>query len=146
MKKATAGSGGAIADANATASVCPKGWKLPTSGTQNNNANDSFYNLLVNYGLTSSVTGSADGIDYNIATTPLYFVRSGYIRISSGYLLAASSVGYAWINLTSSKLPNNAPIASTYYLTFNSTSIRALDGPYERWLTFPLRCLISLIN
>ncbi len=55
---ATAGSGGSNGDVNATDSICPKGWKLPTSGdmTKSNNLlNGSVYNQLAGYGLTAEI-------------------------------------------------------------------------------------------
>lgn len=55
---ATAGTGGTITNADATGSICPKNWKLPTSGTDNNTKNGSFYNLLVGYGLDSKITST----------------------------------------------------------------------------------------
>ena len=138
---ATAGSGGAIADANAEASICPKGWKLPTSGPSNNSANDSFYNLLVNYGLTSSVTGSADGVNYNIATTPLYFVRSGAIHVQMGRLRSLNANGYDWSITASSKHFNRLSTPSSYYLNITIAEIDSSSGPDNRWDAFPLRCL-----
>ena len=139
---ATAGSGGAIADANAEASICPKGWKLPTSGTQNNTANDSFYNLLVNYGLTSSVTGSAGGVNYNIATTPLYFVRSGFIHLyGKSFFKHGGDYGEIWSTLASSKYVTGSTMPSAYYFEFKITDVYPTRGPNERWLSFPLRCL-----
>ena len=137
----TAGSGGAIADANAEASICPKGWKLPTSGTQNNNANDSFYNLLKNYGLTSSVQGSSDGVNYNIATTPLYFVRSGYINTQMGRSRYAGIGGNYWSSVAASKLSSGTVTPSAYNLNFNATGVGPSNGPSYRWFGFPLRCL-----
>ena len=132
----TAGSGGAIADANAEASICPKGWKLPTSGTQNNNANDSFYNLLKNYGLTSSVQGSSDGVNYNIATTPLYFVRSGWVFNRIGVIGSIGINGYLRSSFASeydSELTAQA-YYSAIYETKSSPSVSA-----DRRNAFPHR-------
>lgn len=97
--------------ANAPSSICPKGWKLPTSGKYTNNGiiwpfdlEDSFYRLLYAYGYpetgslsdpTAPVPGwkisatnpnvSMDGktrIDYS----PMYYVRSGIMNNTLGYL------------------------------------------------------------
>ena len=64
---ATAGTGGTITNADATGSICPRNWKLPTSGTDNNAKNGSFYNLLVSYGLDSKIT-STNTTDNNLAS------------------------------------------------------------------------------
>ncbi len=65
-------------------SICPKGWKLPT--TYYNGASRSFTKLFEKYGLVTSptngtVTGvsSINSMTYDIALSPLFFVRSGYV-------------------------------------------------------------------
>lgn len=70
---ATAGSGGTITNADAKNSICPKGWQLPTAGSQADGKSGSFQNMLSKYGLASAVSAG----NYNIASDPLYFVRSG---------------------------------------------------------------------
>lgn len=67
---ATAGTCQGVTDDGvvASGSICPKGWKLPLSGNEqdsNNTVNGSFYNLLSGYGLAnedafSSVQGTYD--------------------------------------------------------------------------------------
>lgn len=76
----TAGTGNSVSNdgENAENSICPKGWKLPKSGGSSTE-NGSFNNLLNQYGLTSSPTSGNN----NIATSPLYFVRSGYVEPAS---------------------------------------------------------------
>ena len=58
-----AGSGGTITNADAADSICPKGWMLPTAGSQADGKSGSFQNMLSKYGLAGSVTGSADGVN-----------------------------------------------------------------------------------
>lgn len=85
---ATAGSGNDISDSgNATDSICPANWRLPANG-----GNGSYRNLLSSYGLTSSATSG----DNNIATSPLYFVRSGYVNPSLSRLGDAGNIGDYW--------------------------------------------------
>ena len=76
---ATAGTGGTIDNyANATDSICPKGWRLPTS------ANSGEYQALRSaYGIGSD--------DQKLASAPLYFVRSG--AVASGSLRKAGRHG-----------------------------------------------------
>lgn len=55
---ATAGSGGMNGDINARDSICPKGWKLPTSGdlsVASNFLNGSIFNQLAGYGLAAEI-------------------------------------------------------------------------------------------
>lgn len=73
---ATAGSGKNISNGAATDSICPKGWKLPLGGNNNNSINGSFYYLLDKYNATSPSS-------MNIAlAAPLLFVREGYAALN----------------------------------------------------------------
>ncbi len=62
---ATAGSGGMITNKDARDSICPKGWKLPSSGSS---ADGTFGYMLEKYGVASNVTGTSpvDSKNYNI--------------------------------------------------------------------------------
>ena len=92
---ATAGNG------DAGGSICPKGWTLPTSSTEQSSG--SFYGLLSKYGLTTSPTGSADGSNYNIASAPLYFMRNGYMDSDSlNYISGVNYTGTFYTNSISS--------------------------------------------
>ena len=89
---ATAGSGNDVSSSgDATDSICPANWRLPLSGGSNTE-NGSFYNLLNQYGLTNSPTSGNN----NINTSPLYFVRSGYVSPSLSYLGYVGSDGGCW--------------------------------------------------
>ena len=101
---ATAGSGGSITDADATASICPKGWRLPTSNSTT--ANYSFGKLTTAYSIPSNS-------DANLLKSPLWFVRAG--SVFSGDLGNQGSVGYVW----SSRALSFSYFA--YFLGFNSS-------------------------
>ena len=98
---ATAGTGNSVSNGgeNAESSICPKGWRLPRSGG-GNTENGSFNNLLNQYGLTSSPTSGNN----NIATSPLYFVRSGFAEPDSAgnRLRSAGYDGWYWSSRASS--------------------------------------------
>ncbi len=145
---ATAGSGGTITNADAADSICPKGWMLPTAGSQADGKSGSFQNMLSKYGLASSVTGSADGVNYNIAAAPLYFVRSGRLNlaVSAGTLGYAGIFGYDWSSRASSTRYDGAAIPSAYALGFNASTVYPSDGPRERWHGYPLRCLSTVLG
>ncbi len=65
---ATAGTGGVIAGANASGSICPKNWQLPTS----NNTNPSSFANLINAGDIGYDVAKLTGNGY-------FFVRGGVI-------------------------------------------------------------------
>ena len=108
-------------------SICPRNWKLPTS---NNQTKGSFYYLLSKYGLASSVSAGS----YNIARSPLYFVRSGYVRPYGPGLGNAGLSGYYW-----SSTPYSNGV-SAYNLTFDTTGVSPSNYG-NRYGGFSLRCL-----
>ena len=96
---ATAGTGASVTTRGdkATDSICPKGFELPTSYSTYNSTPGSFYNLLNQYGFTSS-TGSSTN---SITRAPLFFVRSGYVD-PTNYLNGAGYSGYYWSSVADS--------------------------------------------
>ena len=75
---------------------------------------------------------------YNIVTTTLYFVRSGYANISMGYLRHTGYAGYNLSTSASSKHYNSIK-PSTYNLDFNMPDAYSSGGPTDRFFGFPLR-------
>ena len=81
---ATAGTGGSDVEyQDATDSICPKGWRLPSSG-DSNDTNDF-------YGLT---TGNNVDMGVFLAEAPYYFIPAGYV--DSGSLNDAGYDGGHW--------------------------------------------------
>ena len=117
---ATAGTGGTINNyANATDSICPKGWQLPTSGSGGE------FDTLV--GDLNSTT---------ITQAPYYFNPSGYVL--SGSLRSAGSSGYYW---SSTALSSSS---YAYYLDFTSGYVAPSNGGIRaRYYGFSVRCLAS---
>ena len=122
---ATAGKGDTITNAEATDSICPKGWKLPTSNDTNKG---SFYYLLEKYSLNSNYNSTT------ITQSPLYFNPSGYVR--SGSLRYAGGYGGYWSS-TAYSSTNYA-----YNLYFNSGYVDPSIYGY-RYLGYSVRCLAS---
>ena len=122
---ATAGKGDTITNAEATDSICPKGWKLPTS---NNTNKGSFYYLLEKYSLNSNYNSTT------ITQSPLYFNPSGYVLSAS--LRYAGADGYYW----SSTAYSSASYA--YYLGFYSGYVNP-SSSYSRYGGLSVRCLAS---
>lgn len=96
--EATAGSGSPTTSAYASESICPKGWKLP--GYSDNDSGSYDY-MLQQYGTQNKINSAAgavaspiNGDTYDIALSPLFFVRSGY-NISN-FFYNAGQEGRYW--------------------------------------------------
>ena len=121
---ATAGTGGTITSTNATDSICPKGWQLPTS---NNSNSGSFQALMSAYSITSNADSTT-----RITQSPLYFHPSGYV--DSGSLWSAGNNGSYWSSTAKSST------SSAYYLSFNSGYVYPSNS-YNRYYGRSVRCL-----
>ena len=117
-------------------SVCPKGWKLPSSDST---AKGSFYYMLSQYGVQSNLSGtsSVNNNTYNIALSPLFFVRGGgiYPNSTSKFIVAGQN-GYYWSSRASSGTRNAGE------LYFGTSGVNPSDGT-TRYYGYSLRCLIS---
>ncbi len=130
---------------NAAASICPKGWKLPTSTTSNaaprtssNWKTGDWYALAKAYGadLGSSYSQNSSTF-YNNAgsgTTPNFLLAGYYLSGISGSFGSGGNSGYYW-SATSS------PDAKAYYLSFGSGNISSA-GVFGRKGGFSVRCVI----
>lgn len=121
---ATAGTGGTITSQDATDSICPKGWQLPTS---NNSNSGSFQALMNAYSISSNTDGSTA-----ITQAPLYFHPSGYVASVS--LWSAGREGDYW----SSTAFSNTSYA--HYLYFTSGNVGPSFGN-PRYRGQSVRCL-----
>ena len=91
--------------AHAQNSICPAGWKLPTStSTELSLGTDEFNNLLYYYG---GIPNSEK--DRNVVSSPLYFVRGGDVGENTNMYLVNNSgyYGQYWSDATSG-IDNNA--------------------------------------
>ena len=121
---ATAGTGGTIISAEATDSICPKGWRLPTSTSSGE------YQALMNaYSISSNTAGSTA-----LVSAPLYFVRSGYVV--SGSLGRAGSGGDYW---SSTAYSNTSDAYELYFYSGNVSP----SGSTRRYSGRSVRCLAS---
>ena len=138
---ATAGTGGTITNANATGSICPKGWKLPNS---NSTAKGTFAYMLQQYGVQSKINVAAgavnspvNGNDYDIALSPPFFVRGGYINPDrADKFIVAGQRGWYW----SSRAYSDTVYA--YYLSFDYSYVTP-SNISDHYIGQSLRCLIS---
>ena len=104
---------------NATGSVCPKGWTLPTK--------DNYVTLITTtYGITNSSAGST-----RLRSAPLDFAYTGYY-FTSGSLSSETTSGYFW-----SRTVRDSSYA--YGLYFNSSNVSP-QGSGSRGYGRSLRC------
>ena len=129
---ATAGSG---AGKYANASICPKGWRLPTLSTT---SQDGFGFTLREYGVSDKLVGTNEAGDiYNIALSPLFFVRSGSIAPNATNKFGgAGQYGLYW----SSRGYSSTDLA--YRLYFNNSLVSPSDFG-SRYYGYSLRCLTA---
>ena len=121
---ATAGTGDTITSTNAIDSICPKGWRLPTS---NNSNSGSFQALMSAYSITSNADSTT-----RITQSPLYFHPSGYVR--TGTLLSAGSFGYYW---SSTALSDTSSAYNLYFISGYVNPSRS----HDRYAGLSVRCL-----
>lgn len=132
---ATAGKGPTVTGSQANvenSSICPKGWKLPTSGSNYNAASDSFYNLLKAYGAETS-NAAASTI---IRAKPLYLILGGQVDYSAsgGPINEIGSHGHFSSSVSSGS-------GSDYLLEFTSSSVDA-NRSLSRQFGISVRCLV----
>ena len=143
---ATLGSGVSLSTANSDApySICPAGWRLPTTRVSNSfdaslAAESDFYNLAVAYGMDSGVWGqSEDAPDFNIqagAGTTANFVLAG--RFAPEGIFGNS--GHAGLYVTSTSGYNTE---TAYYLLFTSNRINSGINHW-RSVGFSARCVLD---
>ena len=119
---ATAGTGASVTTRydDASSSICPKGWRLPSCG--NSNDTNDFYALTTGNSVT---TGST------LSKAPYYFIPAGYVR--SGSLDLAGNYGYYW---SSTAFSSNV----AYYLGSYSSRVYPSNNA-NRYSGYSVRCL-----
>lgn len=110
---ATAGTGGTMTSGNAAGSICPKGWRLPTSGTDGG----EFRQLTAAGNINSDVT--------KLVSAPYYFVRGGVVWSATNPFAHAGYAGRYW----SSTSADYASGEHSYLLYFwNTSNIATTDN------------------
>ena len=104
---------------NASGSICPKGWKLPSSGS---NSNSDFQQLSKLY-----TTG------LKLAAAPANFTYAGLLNPGNGSLVNQGLGGYYWSSTVYSS-------TSAYNLHFLMGSVSP-DYHYNRPGGFSVRCI-----
>ncbi len=123
---ATAGTGtSSMTSSDATASICPKGWRLPSnSGTK------SYDNLITTtYGLDSSSDGSLV-----LRANPLNFNLSGIYYYGNGTMSLQGSYGRYWSSTAYSSATN------AYGLSFSTSGISP-QSSNNKGRGFSVRCV-----
>ena len=104
-------------------SICPKGWRLPTTSTVAAKNEFARLNNVYNSGSTGNGTG--------LINSPVYMVRSGYVN--GGSLYDAGCNSYYW-----SSTVYNA--GNAYILYFRSGYVDPASN-YYRFLGWSVRCV-----
>ncbi len=120
---ATAGSGDNITSGNATESICPKGWYLPSAGY----AGADFNTLSGAYGLNMWETNG----DRNAFLDPLYFYRNGWVDAGQANVTDRGNYGL-WRSSTASG-----------WSAYNGLAVYGVghDGPHSRAILYNVRCI-----
>ena len=118
-----------ITNADVNESICPAGWRLPTSNLAD--ANYSFGNLVKQYGYTGE--NQDDTSDAALLASPLFFARGGN-AIFFGSLYDQGSYGYYWSSRAYSDIYN------AYDLNFGSSLVDPNDG-ISRAYGLSVRCV-----
>lgn len=138
---ATAGTGGAYSNTsgNASSSICPKNWQLPIRAGEK-----SYANLLSQYGITNTLTGTINDTTYNVAGPPFFFVRSGEVYNPGGQLRRSGANGLYWTSSRSGSSSSSTAVSdynvTSYNLGINPTSA-APSSTEGRWLGLSVRCV-----
>lgn len=118
---ATAGTWAATdGNENAPGSICPKGWRLPTS-----TSSGEFQALMTTYGMTDSTINA-------LSERPLYFVRGG--SVNTGDIVNVGNNGYYWSSTSTSE-------TAAYYLRFSSGHLRP-SNYHNQYYGRSVRCLV----
>ena len=138
---ATLGSGRTIDTENTDApySICPKGWRLPTSGNSSNNEwkRGDFYKLATAYGAnleSNSYEDSSTFYDNAGPGTAPGFLLAGHYRNGSFY--SGGSLGLYWSSTSGSST------SYAHNLYFSSSLVHSADNRNRRY-GFSVRCLFS---
>ncbi len=118
------GSSATSSGANATGSICPTNWKLPTSNSTT--ASGSF-------GLLLSGLGSGTTWANAITAAPYYFTAGG--SVYSGSLRGAGNLGFYWSS-TANRSTN------AYILYFDSSTVDP-SNYNARYYGLSVRCLVQ---
>ena len=75
-------------------------------------------------------------------------MRSGWIALTStaGTFRSGSHAGYWWASRGASARYDGAAVPSAYNLLFYVTDVYSSNGPDERWRSYPLRCLSTVLG
>lgn len=122
---ATAGTGGTITSGQATGSICPKGWKLPTT----NNTNSGSFSKLV-------TSGNVGNDIVKLTSAPYYFTRTGNINQNVSLLLAYVGNGGNYWSSTPYSTATNA-----FDLNIAGATSLVLNDNASRYFGLSVRCI-----
>ena len=126
-----------------------------TASNYGTSTNAGAHNFYANYGSTNSSLGNYRYVGFPVRCLvilvlvcvgelePLYFVRSGDLRLDLGVLWRMGLRGVLWANTASSYiLPT---YVTTYHIDISASGILTSGGPTARHEGLPVRCLVILV-
>ena len=125
---ATAGTGGVLTSQDAPSSICPKGWRLPSSNSYTDDYSFGKFTNAMNITNNDNATS-----DEAILQAPFYFVRGGAVY-AGGSFSSYNECGRYWSSTASSDA------AHAYALGFDSTFVDPSRSSY-RYRGFSVRCV-----
>ena len=138
---ATVGSGLEIStiDEDAPYSICPKGWKLPTSKINNpSNVNSDYYRLASSYGL-GTLSNSAFYNAVGPSSETPHLIAAGLYH-SGGFGYSENSV-YYWTATGNGNYGPSAILAN--YLSISQSSNPSIAAVTPRFFGYPIRCILA---
>ena len=129
---------GSVTGEIATNSICPKGWRLPST-SQSDSVNNEFGRMLFYSGITAALSNGNNSVGYKDSVTsfnklrsdPYYFVRSG--RLGGVGVYYTGVYGAYWSSTVNSG-------TNAYFLNFTNTDISPASL-YNRYGGWSIRCL-----
>lgn len=140
---ATLGSGRILATENTDAnySICPKGWRLPTSGNSSDNGwkRGDFYTLATEYGANMETSNN----DSSTSTSANFYNNAGP-NTTADFLLASAYVGNSFYGSGGFYWSATSGSSSTFarYLGFKSSYVSSASYFY-RSVGISVRCLFK---
>ena len=132
-------SGYATALFSANQSICPKGWRLPTSRSRSNSSGE-YARLIYANGVVDTLSNNVDAMVYasggfdSLRDTPLFVVRGGFVN-SSGRNYT-TNYGYHWTSTITSS-------AQAQYFYVIPKAVRPHASNYRN-LGLSVRCMAHL--
>ncbi|MBR3365614.1 InlB B-repeat-containing protein, partial [Candidatus Saccharibacteria bacterium] len=132
---ATAGTGTfALTSGNATSSICPKGWRLPTGGSSGDFA-------LLDKAWGGTGTGRTDANTYSTFTGSYTSGNNANFDLAGAIIGTFNSVGTYGYSWSSSAYPSDSTRAYSTWLDIGTESVQPGVAYHHKFRGYPVRCI-----